>query len=98
MPLRRISVVNPQQVDEQPSAIAVTGEPGADCAIVVAHEQAEIVVAAVGHERRVERAELLVDELAVVPIRVLLDAEPAPGRQLHGISSARGAVWRQSGR
>src|SRR5437764_994429 len=77
----------PEQVHEQPSGIAIADEPGPDRSrdfgVLLAHENAEIRIARVAQKRRVISAERLVDELPVLPRRVLLEAEAKPWRQIH---------------
>src|SRR5579863_6815143 len=59
-------------------------QPGVDLVRLVAHENPEIVERRVAQKRRVVPAEPVIDELAVVPRRVLLDTEAQPGRQFDG--------------
>jgi len=77
------SLVHPQQVDEQPAGIDMADQPGADRVGIAPHENPEIVVGIVAQKRRIVVAEPIIDEIAVFPGRVLLDAEAKPGWQLH---------------
>src|SRR5206468_2197678 len=78
--------LDPQQVDEQPAGIAIADQAGADLVAVVADEDAEIRVARIPQERRVVRAEPVIDDFAVGPGRIVLETEPKSGRQVHANS------------
>lgn len=79
--------VDPEQVDEQPSGIAIADQSRLDrprdFGTLVAHKDPEIRIFWVGQERRVIGAEAVIDELPILPGRVFLEAQAKPGRQIH---------------
>src|SRR5207302_3872933 len=76
-------LVHPQQVDEQPAGIDMADQPGANRAGIVAHKDAEIGEGRIAEKRLVVFAETVIDDLAVFPGWIILEAEAKPGRQIH---------------
>src|SRR5438094_6183181 len=58
-------------------------QPGADPAGIVAHEDAEIGEGRIAKKRLVVFAQTVIDDLAVFPGWLVLEAEPKPRRQIH---------------
>src|SRR5207248_1358679 len=75
--------MHPKQVHEQPAGVAIADQAGPDRCCAVADENAEIRVARVAQKRRVVAAKRVVDEFAVGPARLVLEAEPKSRRQFH---------------
>jgi len=73
--------LDPQQRHEQSAGVAIADQPGADRTLglgAIADENAKIRVAGIPQKSGIVGAESLVDELAVGPARVVLEAEPKP--------------------
>src|SRR6266566_8803656 len=58
-------------------------QPGTNRTGIVAHEDAEISEGRIAEKCLVVFAEPVIDDLAVFPGRLVLEAEPKPGRQIH---------------